>query len=669
MNKQAYLIIFTALAVSFAHASPLSGGGAPRPVPTAGANLLHGLASPESLALMATLAFFLLFAYALRLSRRAGKAASSLRWARQLHTRAESELAAILSTLNSLIFELDSEGRILRHVPTRNDFGGHDPELLVGRSLESLVPEQTWKSFAEVLERVLRRGQSEEVEHCLEISGSSCAFLITVSPFTQSSVLIVGRDISQRKQYEDELARHAFLDSMTGLPNRALLLDRLERAMARTKRREGLCYAVMYIDLDRYKLITESLGHTTGDALIRASGQRIEGCLRKVDTVARFLGNEFVLLLDEIPDQLEALRVAERIRDVLDKPFVIEGNEVYTTASIGIAYSAVHYQSPNDIVRDAHTAMQWTRSKTNGGCKVFHSAMHERAMAHLQLETDMRKSLAELSNGKQGENGAHCFSVHYQPIFSLKNGFIVGTEALARWRHPLRGHISPGDFIPLAEETGLILQLGSWVLHQACQRLASINAHRAGLDRLHMNVNISARQLQQKSLAQIVKTALERSGTAPELLHLELTESMVMCNPTEASAVMRELKDLGVCLAIDDFGTGYSSLSHLYQFPFDILKIDRSFISRLELRHSKHSRIIEAIVAMAHSLEMRVVAEGVEDELQCRRLRELGCCFGQGYHFAPPMDAAALQNYMAHQSAALPPADAARSNQGNATFE
>lgn len=566
--------------------------------------------------------------------------------------RSETELGTVLSSMNSLVAELDINGFILRFIPTRYELHELDPDDIEGRNIQEFLPNQGWKRFSQVLERVFLERVSEEVEQLVEIDNTQTPFQLTVSPLTEKSALMIGRDITERRFYEEELARRAFTDPLTSLPNRALFLDRLRRAMAGYQRREGLQYAVLYIDLDRFKIINESFGHAKGNAMIRATAQRIERCLRKVDTASRFLGDEFVLLLDEISDQREALRVVERVREVLSRPFIIEGAEVYTSASIGIAFSAPHYEDPDDIVRDAHAAMQWSRSRCRGGYKVFHSEIHDRAMSYLQLESDMRKAVIELSPKKSEEGcclieeGQNQFCLHYQPIVSLKTGLVTGVEALLRWQHPTRGMVSPVEFIPIAEETGLILPLGAWVLKQACTRLRELNRNRTNGNRLTMSVNISARQLQQQSLPGIIKDNLERNGVDGELLHLELTESMVMDNPLEANAALQELKRLGVSLAIDDFGTGYSSLSHLYKFPFDILKIDRSFVNRIEFLEGKHCRIIEAIVAMAQSMEMTVIAEGVEKEEQRARLLELGCTFAQGYHFARTLCTESLETYI-----------------------
>ncbi len=560
--------------------------------------------------------------------------------------RSESELGTVLASMTSLVLELDNQGRVLRHIPTRYEFEQLAPQTIVGKYFSLLLPPQSGERFQRYVESVAAERLSQEVELDMELEGGVVSFLLTFSPLTESSVLLVARDITKRKRYEEELARQVFLDSMTGLPNRALFMDRLRRAMARAKRRDGHQFAVLYINLDRFKIINESLGHSVGDAVISAMGRRIESCLRKVDTVSRFVGDEFVLLLDEVEDRPEALRVAERIRQTLTNPFSVANSEVYTTASMGIAYSAPHYVEPDEIVRDAHAAMQRARSKCKGGCKVFRDEMHESSSAFLQMETDMRKAIQRLPDPfGNGASGKGEFFLNYQPIVSMVQGRMLGVEALLRWNHPKMGVVPPGRFIPLAEETGLILPLGVWALQQACLCLSLLHLMPWGQG-LHMSVNISAQQLQQARLAETIRMALARSGLAPGLLHLELTESMVMDNPAEARGILKELKAIGVILAIDDFGTGYSSLSHLYQFPFDILKIDRSFVSRMDDTDGKHCRIIEAIVAMAGSLEMQVVAEGVETEAQRTRLAELGCDLAQGFHFARPMNSKALADLL-----------------------
>ena len=561
--------------------------------------------------------------------------------------RSEGELETILSSLSSLVLELDNTGRVLRHIPTRFEVERLDPQALVGRMFSLVLHRPSAELFERYVEYVVERRSCEEIEFDLDM-GEQVTYLSTISPLTDTSLLLVARDVTKRKRYEQELSRRVFLDTMTGLPNRALFMDRLQRAMARANRRDGHQFAVLYVNLDRFKIINESLGHSVGDAVIKAMGKRIEGCLRKVDTVSRFVGDEFVLLLDEVEDRHEAMRVAERIRETLTRPFSVANSEVYTTASMGIAYSAPHYVEAEELVRDAHAAMQRARAKCQGGCKVFHNEMHESSSDFLKMEAEMRKAVDRLPK-IHGNGGGHSadsgFFLNYQPIISLSQGRIVGVEALLRWSHPEKGVVPPSRFIPLAEETGMILPLGAWALEQACHNLVAFHAARHGHG-LQMSVNISARQLQQGVLAETIRAALSRSGLEPRYLHLELTESMVMDNPAEARAILRELKDIGVSLAIDDFGTGYSSLSYLYQFPFDLLKVDRSFVSRINEQDGKHSRIVEAIVAMAGSLEMQVVAEGVETSFQRWRLQDLGCELAQGFHFAKPMDRVELESML-----------------------
>jgi len=657
MKKRTYIIL---LPVLLAWTACLLPGTALAQGPAFGAQLAAtlsgvpaGAPAPVSWLLLALAAVLTLCSLILmlhwnsRLRRRSMQAVQHLKDESRQRLRSETELGTILASMTSLVMEVDSRGTIVRVVPTRYEFRQYSPEELEGRNLGDLLPEKSWRHLFALLQQVIRQGANLEVEHPLELAGARLTFLLSVSALGEDSVLVVGRDISERKRYEEELSRRTFFDSVTGLANRALLLDRLQRAMARSQRRGGAQCAVISLNLDRFRLINESLGHDMGDALIKATGKRIGGCLRQVDTVSRFVADEFVLLLDEIEDRREALRVAARIQEALNRPFVLEGQEVYTSASLGIAYSEPHYDKPEDLVRDAHAAMQCSRSRRKGGCEVFHSAMHERAAASLQLETDLRRAVNELHLEEGGQLPQ--FTLHFQPIVSLQSGRTVGLEGLVRWNHPSRGLVSPAEFIPLAEETGCILELGAWVLRCACSRLALVNATLPEDAPLSMSVNISARQLQQENLAQLVADCIAAAGIAPGLLNLELTESMVMDNPGEAGAVLRELKSLGVGLAMDDFGTGYSSLSHLYQFPFNLLKIDRSFTSRMQGSACMHGRIIEAILAMASSMGMSVVAEGVEAAHQAQRLVDMGCHLAQGYHFARPLDAAALARHLTLQ--------------------
>ena len=433
--------------------------------------------------------------------------------------------------------------------------------------------------------------------------------------------------ISKALEENKEHFRHAaFHDALTGLPNRPLLIDHLKLAIERSKLQHDHLFAVLFIDLDRFKNINDSLGHNTGDQLLVAIAARIGECLRPTDTIARLGGDEFAILLDGLEDWTIANTVADRIQSELLKPFSLNGHEVYTTASIGIRLSIDGREDAENMLRDADTAMY--RAKDNGKARheLFHSTMHTRAVALLKLETDLRRAIEREE-----------FCVHYQPIVSLETEALVGFEALARWNHPERGLVPPDEFIPLAEETGLITEIGAWVLRQACTQLCAWQSA-LGRESLTMSVNLSGKQLTQTDLIKQIENTLRETGLNPTWLRLEITESVVMENAELATNTLLQLRKLGVHLSIDDFGTGYSSLSYLHRFPVNTLKIDRSFIGRMA-KGDENSEIVRTICTLANNLGMEVVAEGVETREQLELLRSLKCEYGQGYFFSKAVDA------------------------------
>jgi diguanylate cyclase (GGDEF)-like protein/PAS domain S-box-containing protein len=434
-------------------------------------------------------------------------------------------------------------------------------------------------------------------------------------------------DITERKRASEQLVYDAFHDGLTRLPNRALFTDRLERALERAKRREDYTLAVLFLDLDRFKVVNDSLGHLTGDQLLIGVARRLETTLRQVDTVARLGGDEFVVLLEDIADVGHATATAERIQELLQEPFRLDDNEVFTTASIGIAVSRAGQERAQDILRDADIAMYRAKSMGKARYALYDETMHGRAVELLQLETDLRRSVDREE-----------FVLHYQPIVSLLSGEIVGFEALIRWMHPERGLTYPGAFVTLAEETGLGIALGEWVLRQACRQLHEWKAALPAERDLWVSVNLSSRQLLQPGLVKLVESCLRESGARASDLHLEVTESIIMDEPEAATSVLVALRGLGVGLPIDDFGTGYSSLAHLHRFPITSLKIDRSFVNRVAAG-GEDEVIVRTIVSLAHNLGMDVIAEGVETNEQLERLTALGCEFGQGFYFSRPVPA------------------------------
>ncbi|HEY3582120.1 MAG TPA: EAL domain-containing protein [Pyrinomonadaceae bacterium] len=441
--------------------------------------------------------------------------------------------------------------------------------------------------------------------------------------------------ISRVLEETKEHFRHAaFHDSLTGLPNRAMFTELLKAEIENSKRRESHMFAVLFLDLDRFKNINDSLGHTHGDLLLVAFAERLERALRPVDTLARFGGDEFAILLSGMTDATDAVRVAQRIQDELSQPFVLDKNSAFVSSSIGIALSSTGYDRPEDILRDADTAMY--RAKENGKARyeVFDHGMHARAVSRLQLESDLRQAVEQKE-----------FCVYYQPIVVLETGRLAGFEALVRWNHPRRGLVSPADFIPVAEETGLIVPIGEWVLQEACRHIRECQMAHPSHRSLSLSVNLSARQVAQSDLIDRVKEALAVSKLSPHCLKLEITESVVMENAEAAALMFKQLRALGVQLSIDDFGTGYSSLSYLHRFPLNYLKIDRSFVSRLTTDND--NAIVRTISTLARNLGMEVIAEGIETEEQYQQLKMLGCEYGQGFLFSHPVNKDAVLHLLA----------------------
>jgi len=436
-------------------------------------------------------------------------------------------------------------------------------------------------------------------------------------------------DISARKRAEERLQHDALHDVLTGLPNRALFLTLLGRSIGRHRRRSDYQFAVLFLDVDRFKNINDSLGHLMGDRLLEAAAGRLGRCIRPGDTVARLGGDEFAVLLEDLPDMDDALRVAERIQAELGSVFQLGDHEVYTTVSIGIAFSRRPYSTPEEVLRDADTAMYEAKADGKAQHKVFDEAMHQSAVATLQTETDLRRALEREE-----------LRLVYQPIMRLADSRLVGFEALLRWDHPDRGLMAPDAFIRIAEETGLIVQIGQWVLWEACRQTDAWNRARSGLPPLTVSVNISPRQFAQAEVVEAVADALAVTGLAPSQLKLELTESSLMQDAEANVRLVAEFKRLGVQVQVDDFGTGYSSLSYLHRFDIDALKIDRSFVALLSGGGGQDQEFVRTIVALGRNLGIEVVAEGVETEAQRAYLAGLGCDFGQGFLFGRPMPAA-----------------------------
>ncbi|HYN84121.1 MAG TPA: EAL domain-containing protein [Pyrinomonadaceae bacterium] len=451
------------------------------------------------------------------------------------------------------------------------------------------------------------------------------------------------QDITDRKLAEQRLHHDAFHDSLTGLPNRALFMDHLKLAIARSQRHSEQLFAVLYLDLDRFKIINDSLGHSIGDQLLIGIADRLTKNLRPGDTVARLGGDEFTILVEDIAEERESVQIAERIQKELSAPFQIGGREVFTTVSLGIAPSTTGYEQAEDILRDADTAMYRAKSLGKARYEIFDKAMHARAINLLQLETDMRRAIERQE-----------FFVHYQPIVALDGFRLQGFEALVRWHHPQRGYISPMDFIPVAEETGLIIALGEWVLRESCKQMQRWQTIFPCDPPLFISVNLSSKQFSQNDLINQVSSVIHDTTINPRSLKLEITESVVMENIETATEMLKDLRALGVQLSIDDFGTGYSSLSYLHRFPIDTLKIDRSFVTHMS-ENNENTEIVRTIIVLAQNLGMDVVAEGVETKEQLALLNELGCENGQGYYFSKPVNREGAEKIIADTYSSLLP--------------
>jgi diguanylate cyclase (GGDEF)-like protein/PAS domain S-box-containing protein len=451
----------------------------------------------------------------------------------------------------------------------------------------------------------------------------------------------VTRDVTERTELEALLSHQALHDDLTGLPNRALFVDRIGQALARAERRGG-APAVLFVDLDGFKLVNDSLGHAAGDELLVEVAGRLAESVRPEDTVARLGGDEFSILCEALADRDAAVLVAERVARSLTAPIPLDGRDVFVDASIGIMPGDAPDATPESLLRDADTAMYRAKELGRGGHQVFDEGMRPQSLERLTTEGELRRALE-----------AGQLRVFYQPVFDVRKGDVVGVEALARWIHPRRGLIEPRDFIPLAEETRLILPIGAFVLETACRQARRWNAQRADRPPLLMLVNLSARQAAQHDLPQLVERTLAETGADATALCLEITESVLMSDARTSAKSLLSLKDLGVRLAIDDFGTGYSSLGYLRRFPVDYLKVDASFVNGLG-RESSDSALVAAITSMAHALGVVVIAEGVERSDQLAELRELGCELAQGYHLRRPQPAEALDTTLSGDPA--PPA-------------
>ena len=509
---------------------------------------------------------------------------------------------------------------------------GYTEAELTGMSYRDIFPPE---ELAAADERFRRRQRGEDVpnnyESTLLHKDRKTRFSVThsigvIDQDGRRYMIGTVRDVTEQKRFEERLSHNATHDPLTGLPNRTLFIERLAKAMERSRPKDAPGYAVLFIDLDSFKVVNDSLGHAAGDELLVQVAQRLKKCLGPWDLLARHGGDEFTVLVGQTQDTEDAVVLAEHMLTELIHPIRLGDNEIYTNASIGIAPGHTDYSSTDELLRDADTAMYRAKAAGKAGYVVFDQEMYARARSRLRVETELRQAL---------DNGE--FRVHYQPIVSLGNGRLLGFEALMRWQHPTRGLLGPDNFLGVAEETGLMLPIGWWLMGEACRQIEAWRGLHSQARDLTVAVNLSHKQFMYSGLPQQVTTALKESGLEPDGLHLEITETVFLENPKAAENTLRRLRSLGVALHLDDFGTGYSSLSYLSALPLDTLKIDRSFVSDVEA-NAKHAAVVRTIIELARDLGMNTIAEGVESEEQRRILEGLSCRCAQGHLFAPPLD-------------------------------
>lgn len=519
---------------------------------------------------------------------------------------------------------------------------GYTAEELLGKSFADLIHPEELEAFLNQQQHLL----ADEI-NCFQMESRYLAKdghvvyallkMVLVRDLMGQPLHLLGQfvDISDRKQVEQQLVHDAFHDALTGLPNRAMFLERVSTALKRIKRYPHQLFAVLFLDVDRFKIVNDSMGPVMGDRLLIAIADKLSQCLRSTDMVARLGGDEFSILLEDIKDIKDATKVADRILELLGSPFTLNGYEVVTTASIGIAMLSPTYEQAEQVLRDADIAMYRAKRAGKARYEIFDKVMYSYALGLLQLENDLRRAIEK-----------HEFKLHYQPITSLVSARITGFEALVRWYHPEKGMVSPVEFIPIAEETGLIVPLGEWVIREACQQMKQWQEQFPWAATLKMSVNLSAKQLREPNLIQTIDDILLETNLNPNCLKLEITESVLMENTEVVAKILWQLRSRNIELSLDDFGTGYSSLSYLHSFPVNTVKIDRSFVSRMN-ENEENSEIVKAIVTLAHTLGMDAVAEGIETSEQLAQLKSLACEQGQGYFFSKPLDSQAATELLA----------------------
>jgi diguanylate cyclase (GGDEF)-like protein/PAS domain S-box-containing protein len=526
------------------------------------------------------------------------------------------------------------------------DHYGFSREKFLAMTIEEIRPDEDLQRTHERLAEDLTGNASPSIwrhrkanKEVIDVEINSHALTFS----GRAARLVIATDVTDRLRAQQKLWHAAFYDALTGLPNRSLFMERLGQAQERARGRSGAGFGVLFLDLDRFKVVNDSMGHRAGDQLLVAIARRLDRIRRAGDTVARLGGDEFAVLVEGVEDAPAAGRVADRVQRELSQPFEVNGQEVFTSASIGIALGGSQGHKPEDLLRDADTAMYRAKGQGIANHAVFDITMHDHAVAVLQLESDLRRAI------DRGE-----LRVRYQPIVGLQSARIIGFEALVRWQHRQRGLVAPAEFIPMAEETGVIGAVGRWVLLESCTQMRALQQLYPRAPGLTLAVNVSGRQILQPDLVEQISDILDATGFDPRLLRLELTETVLVENEAAAARCLNRLRQLGLKLAIDDFGTGYSSLSYLHRMPIDILKIDASFVQTMGV-DEKNRRIVETILALGKNLGVEVIAEGVETAAQAQVLQRLGCGLVQGYLFSEAVDIDAATSLLAQEGAQPPP--------------
>jgi diguanylate cyclase (GGDEF)-like protein/PAS domain S-box-containing protein len=558
---------------------------------------------------------------------------------RRAGARRSARFRSLVDHASDLITVVDDDGRIRYQSPSLEGLVGIAPDAVVDTPYIELADEPERASLHSMLANLGAEGGPATAEYRLRHADGSWRSVesiitdLTADP-SVGGIVLNTRDVTDRKALEEELAHQAFHDSLTGLSNRAVFRDRVDHALARSARL-GTPLTVLLLDLDGFKTINDSLGHEAGDELLIAVAARILACGRESDTVARLGGDEFGILLEDEGDERRATQVAHRVLQAVSEPYDVRGREIFVRASIGIAFSSPGTDTTDDLIRNADAAMYAAKAAGRDRYQIFEPAMHARALARFEVHADLQRAL------DRGE-----LAVYYQPIVEFSTGAVKGVEALVRWLHPTRGVLAPIEFIGVAEDTGLIVPLGRWVLNEACRQIVEWRSNDPDASTLMVSVNLSTRQLLEPDIVLQVQRVLEETGLDPAALTLELTEGSLMQVVADTAVKLRALKHLGVRLAIDDFGTGSSSLAYLKHFPIDLLKIDKSFVEQITTEESEGSALVRTIIELAQTFELDTVAEGIEAVDQLDELRSAGCRSGQGYLFARPLDGDAMEGLL-----------------------